>query len=250
MDGTRVYELIYWPHLQGRGEFVRLLLEDRALEYVDVARQPAAQGGGLDGVMAYREGVAPGSAHYAPPILRFGELSISQTGVICSWLGERHGLVADDEASQLRARQLMLTVLDVVDEAHDTHHPIANALYYEDQADAARRSSQAFVSIRLPAWLAYFERVITQAGGPGLLGSSLSYPDIALYQLKAGLDFAFPRAMRVYAGATPNVDHLCTRVAERDNLKVYLSSERRLAFNEHGIFRAYPALDLEPESTS
>ena len=33
------YELYYWPSIQGRGEFIRLTLEEAGADYVDVARK-------------------------------------------------------------------------------------------------------------------------------------------------------------------------------------------------------------------
>ena len=244
--GAEVYELIYWPMLQGRGEFPRLLLEDAGIPYVDVARLPEVEGGGVARAVAVREGRAPGPAHYAPPVLRVGELNIAQTGVICSFLGERFGLVDDNEAGRLRGRQLMLTVLDVVDEVHDTHHPLSSSLYFEEQRVEAVAASRAFVSVRLPAWLDYFERVVVEAGG-GLLGPGITYPDIGLFQLIEGLRFAFPRAMKAHAHRAPGVLEVAARVAGRPRLAEYLDSPRRIPFNEHGIFRRYPELDLEPD---
>jgi len=240
------YELIYWPMLQGRGEFPRLLLEDAGAAYVDVARLPEADGGGVPRVVAVREGREPGPRHYAPPVLRAGDLSIAQTGVICSFLGERLGLVPDDEASRLRAQQLMLTVLDVVDEAHDTHHPVSSSLFFEEQRDEAIAATRAFVSVRLPGWLDYFESVVVDTGG-GLVGPDVSYPDLGLFQLVEGLRFALPKAMAAHCDRAPEVLNLAARIAARPRIAAYLASPRRIPFNEHGIFRYYPELDVVPD---
>lgn len=245
MSDRTDYELIYWPMLQGRGEFVRLVLEDAGVAYVDRARLPEDEGGGIACVVACREGKRPGVPPYAPPVLRSGSLVIAQTAVICEYLAQRHGLAPTDEPGQLEARQLMLTVLDVVDEAHDTHHPIAVGHYYEDQADAALLATRVFVSERLPAWLAYFERVIGSSGGAWLLGATPSYADLALFQLVEGLEYAFPKAMARLTRDVPVTVGLRDAVKARPRLAEYLASPRRIPFNEHGIFRYYEALDVE-----
>ncbi len=159
-DDDARYELFYWPSIQGRGEFVRLALEAAGAPYVDVARLPADQGGGAKVMQALLADPAGGGPFFAPPILRHGDVTLSQTAAILQYLGPRLRLVPDDEASRLRANHLQLTIADFVLEAHDTHHPIASSLYYEDQKAEAARRAHAFVQSRLPKYLGYFERVV------------------------------------------------------------------------------------------
>lgn len=233
------YSLYYWPTIQGRGEFVRLVLEEAGAPYVDVARLPADQGGGvaeLQRMMARAEGIPP----LAPPFLRVGGKTIAQVANICQFLGRRHGLVTEDTLEH--ANQLQLTIADLVAEVHDTHHPIATSKFYEEQRPEAIRKAAGFVSQRLPKFLGYFERVLPSTGGPYLLGSQFSYVDLSAFQVMAGLRYAFPNAMaRV---ATPGLDGLCERVGSRPRVAEYLASPRRLPFNESGIFRRYPELDV------
>ncbi len=231
------YELYYWPTIPGRGEFVRLVLEEAGAPYVDVARLPVAKGGGEEAIvreLADGGGVPP----FAAPFLRAeGEL-IAQTANICLFLARRHTLVRPED--EPHANQLQLTVADVVGEVHDTHHPISAGLYYEDQKPAARRRAKAFVHERLPRFVDYFERVITRGGGTFLL-RDFCYADLAVFQLLEGLRYAFPRAMaRVEA---PRLDALCAAVRARPRIAAYLASDRRLPFTEEGIFRHYPELD-------
>lgn len=239
------YKLYYWPMLPGRGEFVRLVLEEAGADYVDVARLPEDEGGGFAPLLAFVKGDPPGQPGYAPPILVDGEMVLAQSAAICAYIAERHGLAPDDEQGRKQALQLQLTVGDVSDEAHDTHHPISVALYYEDQKDAAQQAAQKFIDERMPRFLDYFERVIERSGGPWLMGDSLTYPDLSLFQLVEGLAYAFPRGFANVAGDTPKVLSLRDRVAERPRIAAYLASERRLEFNEHGLFRHYPELDLD-----
>jgi len=237
---TPPYELYYWPGIQGRGEFVRLALEQAAAPYVDVARQPK----GMTAMMKLLERGGDGLRPFAPPFLKSGGLVIAQTATILAYLGPRLGLAPRDEPTQLRAQQLQLTIADLVGEAHDTHHPIAGSLYYEDQKREARRRSQSFVEERIPKYLGYFEQVLEDNGGRHLIGRALSYVDLSAFQVISGLDYAFPNAMARQARRIPLLRRLHGRVAEQPPLAAYLASERRLPFNEQGIFRHYPELDL------
>jgi glutathione S-transferase len=235
------YELYYWPEIQGRGEFVRLALEEAGVDYVDVARRP----GGVATMQRLMDGAAVAHPAFAPPFLKDGELLIAQTANILFYLGRRHGLAPRDEAGRLWAHQLQLTIADVVDEAHDTHHPIASSLYYEEQRAEARRRAADFIANRIPKYLGYFERVLERnpRGDHYLVGHRASYCDLSLFQLVAGLRYAFPRAMAQLAPRVVRVTALHDRIAARPRVDAYLKSARRIAFNEHGIFRHYPELD-------
>jgi glutathione S-transferase len=238
------YQLYYWPGIQGRGEFVRLALEDAGAEYVDVARQPASEGGGVPALQKLLRGERSGVRPLAPPVLVSGELVLSQTAAILAWLAPRLELVSPDHGAV--TNQLVLTVMDLVSEAHDTHHPIAVSLHYEDQLEAAKQRAHHFTAQRLPKFLEYFEAVLAASGGDWLIGDRASVADLALFQLAAGLSHAFPRAMNRLAPRIPRLLSLHDRVAERPRLAAYLASPRRIAFNQNGIFRHYPELDEAP----
>jgi glutathione S-transferase len=237
------YELYYWPNIPGRGEFVRLVLEEAGVPWVDVGRLPREQGGGLEAVVAYWEGRSEGHPVFAPPVLKQGELVLAQTAAICHFLGRRHGLAPGDETGNAHALELQLTIADLVDEVHDTHHPISAALYYEDQRPAAKQRAAHFTGERLPRFLGYFERVLRSNGGGVLVGASLSHADLSLFQALDGLAYAFPRALARASEAAPGVLALRERVRTRPRIAAYLASERRMAFNQEGIFRRYPELD-------
>jgi glutathione S-transferase len=172
-------------------------------------------------------------------------LVLAQSAAICAYLGERHGLAPNDPAKRMQALQLQLTIADVTDEAHDTHHPINAALYYEDQKDAASAASRQFLEQRLPRFLSYFERVLERSGGEWLMGDALTYVDLSLFQLLEGLAYAFPNGFARIAESIPLILALRDRVAVRPRIAAYLESDRRLAFNEHGVFRYYPELDID-----
>jgi glutathione S-transferase len=237
------YELYYWPNIPGRGEFVRLVLEEAGAPYVDVGRRPRKEGGGVEAVLVFYEGAHAGHPILAPPVLRQGDFVLAQTAAICDFLGRRHGLAPGDEKGCAHALELQLTIGDLVDEVHDTHHPISAALYYEDQKPAAKRRAAHFVNERLPRYLGHFERVLTQNGGQTVVGSGLSHADLSLFQALEGLAYAFPRAFARASQATPGVGALRERVRTRPRIAAYLASERRLPFNQDGIFRRYPELD-------
>ena len=240
------YELFYWPGLQGRGEFIRLLFEEAGVDYVDVGRLPEDQGGGVPAILRLLGGEHDGLLPLAPPILRVGDLTIAQVASICLFLAPRLGLVPDDEPSRLQADQLQLTVADLVSEVHDTHHPIATGRYYEEQKPAALERAAFFTDQRLPKFLGYFERVLgrnTRSGGRHLVGADLTYVDLSIFQVLEGLAYAFPNAFAQQQGAIPKLLALRDRVRERPRLAAYLASDRRIPFNETGIFRRYPELD-------
>jgi glutathione S-transferase len=235
------YELYYWPNIQGRGEFVRLALEEAGADYVDVARTKGRAG--VPAMMKIIEDAGGARPPFAPPFLKAGGLVIAQTANILLYLGPRLKLAPRDEAGRLWAHQLQLTIVDLVAEIHDTHHPIASTLYYEDQRPAAKRNAKYFWRDRVPKFLGYFDRILKQNGGDYLIGRRLSYVDLSLFQVVEGLRYAFPKRMKRFEKKVPAVVALHSRVAERPRIKAYLASKRRIAFNEWGIFRYYNALD-------
>jgi glutathione S-transferase len=229
------YDLWYWTGIPGRGEFVRLPLEAAGIPYRDLAREEG------DEAVGKHLKELKGHPAFAVPLLEGDGISIAQTANILLYLGEKHGFSPSDTRGRLWVNQLQLTIADVVVEAHDTHHPIAASLYYEDQKDAAARAAKLFRDERIPAFLDYFERA---AGcGDWLAGEAWSYADTSLFQLWHGLRHAFPKRMAVIAGDYPKIAAIVERVAALPRLKEYLASERRLAFNEQGLFRHYPELD-------
>jgi glutathione S-transferase len=241
------YELYYWPTIQGRGEFVRLALEAAEASYVDVARLPPGEAGGAKRIGGVLAGDLGGLRPFAPPILKHGTLVIAQTANILQYLGPRLGLVPDDDSGRVAANQLQLTIADIVLEAHDSHHPIGASLYYDEQKPEARRRTELFVRDRIPKYLGYFERVLADngaAGGRHAVGDRLSYVDLSLFQLMTGLAYAFPAAVARIGAKLPLLSALRDRVAAEPRVAAYLASPRRIPFNEHGIFRRYPELDV------
>lgn len=228
------YELYYWPSIQGRGEFIRLALEDAGADYVDVARRP----GGMAAMMRAMQNASVERPPFAPPFLRAGNLLIAQTANILLYLGPRLGLAPKSAAGRLWTHQLQLTIADWLVEAHDVHHPIGGGLYYEDQRREAKRRAADFRKNRLPKLLGYFETVLERDPR-----RAVSYADLSLFQMIEGLRYAFPRAMKKHESRYPRVVQLHARVAKRPRLGAYLASKRRIPFNRQGIFRHYPELD-------
>lgn len=236
------YRLYYWSTIQGRGEFVRLALEDTGLEYEDVARGDE----GDEASMAIIGGPEIARPPFAPPFLRTPDgLLIGQSANILQYLGERHGLAPQDVAGRYWTQQLQLTIADLVAEAHDTHHPVGNGLYYEDQKQEALRRSKEFREQRIPKFLGWFERILARnpSGPDWLVSDQATYADLSLFQVVAGLRYAFPKAMKCAESKLPHVVALHDRVKARPRLAAYLASDRRLPFGEEGIFRRYPELD-------
>lgn len=242
MNDTQ-YRLYYWPMIQGRGEFVRLVLEATDQSYLDVARLPESEGGG---VAELQKAVASAPLGFAPPILRIGEHTICQTLQICSVLAERHGCTPQAEAGRHAANHLAGTLYDFVTEIHSVHHPLGASLYYEEQRAESLRAAKAFFEHRLPKFFGFFERCLERpsASSPWLLGTELSYPDLWLFQIVEGLTYAFPSTMAKRLSNYPKLAAAHDAVAEQPRLASYMRSERRIPFNEHGLFRHYPELDV------
>jgi glutathione S-transferase len=233
------YELFYWPEIQGRGEFVRLVLEDAGVEYADVGRT-----GGYKVLLAALEReLAPYA--FALPVLRAGDIVVGHTALIARFVAERHGLAPASERERLHAATVALTIADLIAEVHDTHHPITVERRYETQREPARARARAFRDARMSKFLGHLERILA-ANGDWLVGNAASYVDLAAFQIVEGLGYAFPHALAELAPELPRLFALRDRVAARPRIAAYLASPRRIAFNKDGIFRRYPALDAAP----
>jgi len=230
------YELYYWPMLPGRGEVLRMILQDAGAAYRDVARED-----GIEAVVNARKGALGGVVPFAPPVLRHGDLVLSQSAVIARYLSEPCGLAPASKAGKLVADQHFLGWADLMMEVHDTHHPIAIGLHYEEQVDAAQQRAAYFLSERLGTWLAHFEDVVRDAGGVHVR-PDVTYVDFQARFVLRGIEYAFPKAFAEHRATLPSLLALAARVEARPRLAAYLASERALPFNEHGIFRHYPQL--------
>jgi glutathione S-transferase len=242
--GGRI-DLYYWPMIQGRGEFVRLALEEAGARYVDLARGEA----GLAAMVPFMDGDHRGALPFAPPFVRVGKVVVSQTANILAFLAPRLGLVPADPALRAEAAQIQLTIADLVDEAHDTHHPVDSGLYYDEQKKEAKRRARAFVAERMPKYLGWLERILernAKSRGRWLVGGGRTYVDLSAFQVVAGLRYAFPNATAALEPKVPLLVALHDRVAALPRVAAYLASERRLPFNEYGVFRHYPELDARP----
>ena len=234
------YELYYWPTIQGRGEFIRLALEEAGADYVDVARRGKT---GMAAMQKLLEGRRLAHPPYAPPFLKAGRDIIAQTALILFYLGPRLNLAPSREAERMWAHQLQLTVSDLVVHIHDTHHPVSGWLYYEEQKPAAKRRTDDFWRYRVPKFLGYFERVLNQNGGTYMVGRRLSYVDLSLFQIVEGLRYAFPKRMKRFERKVPLLVALHDRVAKRPRIAAYLASQRRIPFSQWGIYRYFKELD-------
>ncbi len=235
------YQLYYWPTIQGRGEFVRLALEEAGADYVDVARRAGRRG--VAAMQKLVDGRRVARPPYAPPFLKAGRLVIAQSANILFYLGPRLKLAPRDEAGRLWAHQLQLTIADLVTEIHDTHHPVSGWLYFEQQREAAKLRTKDFWRYRVPKFLGYFERVLGKSGGPYILGRKLTYVDLSLFEIVEGLRYAFPKRIRRFERKVPRLVALHGRVARRPRIAAYLASKRRIPFSQWGIYRYFKELD-------
>jgi glutathione S-transferase len=243
-----LYELYYWPTIQGRGEFVRLALEYAGVDYLDVARQSEARGGGEQALVESLHASKLHTPPFAPPYLKTVDMVIGQTANILLFLGSKHALAPLDQAGWLWTHQIQLTISDFVVEVHDTHHPLGAGAYYEDQKDEAERRSKEFREQRVPKFLRYFERIasVNPAKSGLMVGSAVTYADLSIFQVVAGLRYAFPKLMQRISDEYPKLLALHDRIAAEPRIAAYLKSKRRIPFNEEGIFRHYEELDAAP----
>ncbi len=231
------YDFWYWPTIAGRGEFVRLTLEACGIAYRDCARHE-----GADALVADMADHARGPA-FAPPYLGIDGATIAQTANILFYLSERHECGPSGMKSRYWLAQLQLTIMDLVAEAHDVHHPVGVDLYYEDQKAESLRRARGFRRDRIPKFLDYFERAMASDRSEWLAGGRWSHADLSLFHLIAGLRYAFPLRMATLMPGYPQLAALYDRVAALPELQDYLSSDRRLPFSQEDVFRHYPELD-------
>ncbi|KAI0792264.1 glutathione S-transferase-like protein [Abortiporus biennis] len=257
------YVLYYWPGIPGRGEYVRLAFEYAGIPYSENLDAKTLVPTLHD---ASKIGFPP---HFAPPALKLpsGKV-ISQTPAILNHIAPILGLAgakgsklvagaelseADfEEAEEERSsvNQLVLTALDLCNETHDVHHPIASELYYEDQKEAALDRAKNYRENRLPKFLNHFQAVLASNpegesnGGSYLIGSRTTTADLVLFHVLDGVEFAFPkRAAALKAtGKYDSIFKLKERIQSEKGIKEYIESGRRGKFSL-GLFRHYPELD-------
>ncbi|OAQ97745.1 hypothetical protein LLEC1_00415 [Akanthomyces lecanii] len=247
---TPPYELIYAPFAPGRGEHIRLLLEEAGVTYTDTTSL------GWDAALAANQELLKGRdgnpPYFAPPLFRHGDLIISQTSNILMYLGSKLGLAGSTAEDAFRVNALACTALDgLSDEVHATHHPISGTLYYEDQKDESTRASKVWINVRLPKFLAYWESVLASKGGPWLMGETFTYADIVLSQCIDGVKYAFPKAMAHLDEKSEyrRVFGHWEQVRARPRIAKYLASDKRQKY-DNGIYRYCPDGDVVPETAA
>lgn len=240
------YKFYYWPMIQGRGEVVRLALEEAGVDYIDVARNNSTKKDDKNHMLNILQDPNLESPPFAPPFLVDGDIIIAQSAAILQYLAPKIGLIGNDQYEKMFAHQLQLTVSDLLTEVHDTHHPIASTLYYEDQTNEAKRRSANFIKVRMPKYLNYFEQILAnnQSKSGWLIGNNLSYPDLSIFQIIEGLRYSFPKAFAKIENNYTKIIALAKAVSVRPNISAYLRSKRRIEFNTMGVFRHYPELDI------
>lgn len=244
-EASSPYELYYWPSIQGRGELVRLALEEAGAAYVDVARVK-----GAEAIASVLGAEAGGGRHFAVPVLKCGDVVLGQTACILDFLATRHEQLLPDHdvVTRHRALELQLTFADLIAEVHDTHHPIAVSAYYDEQKEEAKKRTSSFLNERMPKFLGFFESVLAEnkaSKKEHLVGGGFSHVDLTAFHVLSGLAYAFPKAFAAYRRQIPLLLALRDRVASRPRVAAYLGSTRRVAFSESGIFRHYAELDAE-----
>ena len=239
------YQLYYWSHVQGRGEVIRLALEEAGVDYTDVAREQNSEEESRNVILNVLQDKTLSRVPFAPPFLVDGGIMIAQAANILLYLSDKIGLAPPDEPGRIFAHQIQLTVTDFLMEVHDTHHPISNAMYYEDQVEEAKMRSANFIENRIPKHMAYYQNILNNnpTKSKWLIGETLTYPDLSIFQIVEGLRYAFPNAFSEVEKHYPKIIALRDAISIQPNTAKYLTSKRRIPFNNMGVFRHYPELD-------
>ena len=106
------YQLYYWPHIQGRGEVIRLALEEAGVDYTDVAREQNSEEESRNVILNVLQDKTLSRVPFAPPFLVDGGIMIAQAANILLYLSDKIGLAPLDEPGRIFAHQIQLTVTD------------------------------------------------------------------------------------------------------------------------------------------
>ncbi|KAK4058824.1 hypothetical protein OIO90_000270 [Microbotryomycetes sp. JL221] len=251
------FEVVYHAGIPGRAEFVRLMFEATGVTYRD-----APQEDGQDCIIPYVTGNFAdhdkNPLPFAVPVLRHNDVVISQVPNIVLYLSSRLPPIDLDGESTNTAQtpaplhdlstfhwlEQLMTILDMNNEVHETHHPIDIRLYYEDQKAEAQKRAQAFREARIPKFLGNFENNIKKHTS-GFLNEKVSPADLALFHMVEGILFAFPERINQVKSEFPHVFKLRDTIKSSRRIQAYINSGRRIPFNNYGIFRHYTELDGE-----
>jgi glutathione S-transferase len=182
--------------LKGRGEFLRLMLEDKCLKYEDTDDNLYGPKGMMDCFRGSAEAVGEEGAIKIPSPIFFPpaiwhrpaggeEVIINQVGACMTYLGEVLGYSPKTPAELARAQCILLNALDYISDGRKSFHPVKDTMSYNDQKEEGDKASKEFAKTRMMIWLAHFEKVVNNFGSsaPVAGGSNITYADFALFHV-------------------------------------------------------------------
>ncbi|XP_035669728.1 glutathione S-transferase P-like isoform X2 [Branchiostoma floridae] len=227
--------LYYWgcpPGVKpfpGRGEFVRLIFEEAGVKFREVNDFEVLK------KLFFTE-KQKGFYAFAPPMIQRGKFRLSQTSVICSYLGKQFGLWPESEEDQWRAQQLNITIHDFIAEGRLAFHGRNPVESYYTQKEETQPYIDRFVATRLPRWLTHLETALkANNDGQGfVIGGKLTYVDLGLLHVLRATESQFPQAW-ASNDSIPLLKAFKARLSARPNLAAYFNSDRCVPFEGNSM---------------
>ncbi|XP_013395749.1 glutathione S-transferase [Lingula anatina] len=238
MSSSSEWVLYYWP-LAGRGEFVRLVFEEAGVPYKEINDVELLS-------KNFKKIDLPPSEDFsfpcfAPPVIKKGDFVLSQTPVICEYLGKKFGLYPDGgEEEEYHARQFNLTIHDFIADGRLAFHGRNHTESYYTQKEETQTYIDFFVKNRLPKWLRNLEHLLNanygKHGGKGYaIGTKMTYVDLALLHVLRATESQFPAPWEELKGSFPLCREFKERMSQRPNLAAYFKSDRCRPFEGNSM---------------
>ncbi|CAG2239709.1 glutathione S-transferase-like isoform X1 [Mytilus edulis] len=219
---TEEWELFYHHFLIGRSAYIRLIFEELGIPYKDMIKSK-------EDIMKYfySKDKLAGFPVLFPPVIRKGDFQLGQTSVICKYLGEKYGLVPDNEQDKWRADMINTELHDYLAQGRLAFHGINPTASYFTQVEETKPYIERFAAERIPKYLSYFESVLKyNNGGKGFLfGDKLTYVDLTLFWVLKATEASYPDAWKS-ADCCPLLKLFRDRIERRPNIAAYLNSDR------------------------
>lgn len=223
---SETWKLYYWDMCPGRGEYVRIVFEEAGVQFLEDRDNILEKviKGGMEGFPAF-----------APPVITRGDFKLSQTPVICEYLGKHFNLYPASDTDVWHARQINLTIHDFQADGRNVFHAKQFTASYFGQEAETQGHIDWFRKERLPRWLLYFEKLL-QANDNGrsfVIGDKLTYVDLGLLQVLRNAANQFSDEW--IKMDIPLIKAFKQRMEARPNLAAYFKSDRCQPFEGNSM---------------
>ena len=202
------YRLFYWEK-RGRGEQIRLLLNELGQEYEDVY-VPMNE----EFMKLKRQG--PGTLYFGSvPMLEDGDFKLAQGPVIMNYLGRKHGLMPADLQPAAKTEAMVVGAEDM------------RMAYFRLLGDGREEKQAKFVGGAWnDRWLSAWSGLIELNGDTGyLVGSTLTQADLAVWD---ALDAIITWIDGATFASFARVQKFYESIKARPAIASYLASDRRI----------------------